>query len=53
LPDITNEKKKSTFWVERKPAEGESSKTQTEQEVQTMGTINKKANGAISTEDKM
>lgn len=40
--------------MERRPAEGESSKTQTEQEVQTMGAINKKANGAVtSTEDKI
>lgn len=47
LSEQANEKKRSPFWVEREAGEERSNK---EQEVQTMGTLNKKAQG--STDDR-
>ena len=40
LSEQANEKKRSPFWVEREAGEERANK---EQEVQTMGTLNKKA----------
>jgi hypothetical protein len=51
--DSVNEKKKSSHWVERNTGEGNSNKVVTEQEVQTMGTLNKISNDPKAIEERM